>query len=93
MWRTEAPLWRYRSGVRGDVVFTTCCPLCQVALVQEIRVRLGPSFHISYTIPCLSEQFEPWASVIPAIIADIDAVNVMAYDYYWDVSISSSQCS
>ena len=64
--------------------------LCQVALVQEIRVRLGPSFHISYTIPCLSEQFEPWASVIPAIIADIDAVNVMAYDYYWDVSISSS---
>ena len=65
-------------------------PLCQVALVQEIRVRLGPSFHISYTIPCLSEQFEPWASVIPAIIADIDAVNVMAYDYYWDVSISSS---
>ena len=50
-----------------------------MTLVQVIRVWLGPSFNISYTIPCLSEQFEPWASIIPAIIADIDEVNVM-YD-------------
>ena len=39
--------------------FEKCRPL-KVALVKEIRNRLGEDFHISYTIPCLSEQFEPW---------------------------------
>ena len=47
---------------------------------------LGPYFQITYTLPALSAQFEPWKSTIEGAVEEIDAVNVMAYDYYWDVS-------
>ena len=30
---------------------------------------------------------EPWRSVIERTVEDLDAVNIMAYDYYWPVII------
>jgi len=63
------------SAVAGDV---------QVVLISHTRQLLGPSFHISYTIPALSAQYEPWLSTIMGAIDHLDAVNIMAYDYYWD---------
>ena len=57
-----------------------------MALIDELRRLLGPEFHISYTLPALSGQFEPWADTIRQAADLLDAVNVMAYDYYWDVS-------
>jgi len=72
------------DGVDLDVEDGGASTEIQVALVKEIRNRLGDDFHISYTIPCLSEQFEPWYSTIRNIAHLVDAVNVMAYDYYWE---------
>ena len=30
---------------------------------------------------------EPWRSVIERTVDDLDAINIMAYDYYWPVVI------
>jgi len=54
----------------------------QVAVIKECR-RLIPDFHISYTIPATVSAVEPWMSTIRQTVEELDAVNVMAYDYYW----------
>ena len=61
MSRMEGLLQKYRWDVSRCEVLWQCRPF-EVALVKEIRNRLGDDFHISYTIPCLSEQFEPWSA-------------------------------
>lgn len=61
------------SGAGADV---------QVAVIRETR-RLLPEFHISYTIPASVTAIEPWHSVIKEAAGELDAINVMAYDYYW----------
>jgi len=63
------------SGANADI---------QIAVIREIRRLAGPDFHISYTIPCLSEQFQPWRTTIQDGHQYLDAINIMAYDYYWD---------
>jgi len=55
----------------------------QIALINAMRAELGPDFHISYTIPALSAQYEPWLSTIRGTLDVMDAVNIMAYDVYW----------
>jgi len=56
----------------------------QIALIKETRRLLGPDFHITYTIPALTGNIEPWQSTIVGTLEELDAVNVMAYDYYWN---------
>merc|ERR1712089_65187 len=62
------------SGVGVDV---------QVAVIKETRRLLGPDFHISYTIPATVAVLNPWMDTISRTVEELDAVNVMAYDYYW----------
>merc|ERR1711934_396149 len=62
------------SGVGADV---------QVAVIKETRRLLGPDFHISYTIPATVAVINPWMDTISRTVEELDAVNVMAYDYYW----------
>ena len=57
----------------------------QVAVIKETRRLLGPDFHITYTIPATVAILEPWMSTISQTLEELDAVNVMAYDYYWQV--------
>ena len=59
----------------------------KIALIKETRRLLGPDFQITYTIPALTGQIEPWRSTIVGTLEELDAVNVMAYDYYWTVGI------
>jgi len=54
----------------------------QVAVIKETR-RLLPNFHITYTIAATVPAIEPWRSVIQRTVDDLDAINIMAYDYYW----------
>jgi len=54
----------------------------QVAVIKECR-RLIPDFHITYTIPATCSAVEPWQSTIRQTVNELDAVNIMAYDYYW----------
>jgi len=54
----------------------------QVAVIKETR-RLLPSFQITYTIAATVPAIEPWSSVIARTVDDLDAINIMAYDYYW----------
>ena len=61
-----------------------------MALIKETRRLLGPDFHISYTIPALTEPIDPWQSTIRDAVEELDAVNVMAYDYYWNVGFASA---
>jgi len=56
----------------------------QIALIKETRRLLGPNFHITYTISALTSQIEPWRSTIMEAVSDLDAVNVMGYDVYWE---------
>jgi len=55
----------------------------QIALIKETRRVLGPDFHITYTIPALTAQIEPWRSTIAGCVEELDSVNVMGYDVYW----------
>lgn len=55
----------------------------QFALISECRKELGGGAHISYTLPALSSTFAPWSDTIRKSAEYLDAVNVMAYDYYW----------
>jgi len=80
---SEAELYQL-DGVDLDVEDGAAGAEVQVALMDELRRLLGPEFHISYTLPALSGQFEPWADTIRQAADLLDAVNVMAYDYYWD---------
>jgi len=63
------------SGADADV---------QIAVIKETRRLLGPNFHITYTISALTSQIEPWRSTIMATVSELDAVNVMGYDVYWE---------
>jgi len=56
----------------------------EIFLIKETRRILGPDFHITYTLPALSAQYDPWMSTIAGTVEELDAVNVMAYDYYWN---------
>merc|ERR1712236_98360 len=55
----------------------------QIFLIKETRRILGADFQITYTLPALSAQYDPWMSTIAGTVEELDAVNVMAYDYYW----------
>ena len=63
----------------------------QVAVIKETRRLLGPDFHISYTIPATVAIIEPWRTTIEETAGLLDAVNVMAYDYYWGVSTTTTE--
>jgi len=56
----------------------------QIALIKETRRLLGPNFHITYTISALTSQIEPWRSTIMETVSELDSVNVMGYDVYWE---------
>merc|ERR1719391_615312 len=55
----------------------------QIHLIASLRERCGPDFHITYTIPALTYSIEPWKTVIVRSKQNLDAVNIMSYDYYW----------
>jgi len=55
----------------------------QFKVISECRKQLGPSAHITYTIPALSSGIAPWSDTIRKSAEHLDAINVMAYDYYW----------
>ncbi len=38
----------------------------------------------SYTFPALASQFYPYNEVIAGGHEYLDALNIMAYDYYWE---------
>ena len=56
----------------------------QTHLIRSLREVCGSDFHISYTIPALTYPLEPWKTVITRAHQYLDAINIMAYDYYWN---------
>lgn len=70
------------DGMDLDVEDSGAGEEVQVAVIKETR-RLLPKFHISYTIAATVPAVEPWKSVIERTADDLDAINIMAYDYYW----------
>ncbi|TRY69348.1 hypothetical protein TCAL_06924 [Tigriopus californicus] len=71
------------DGVDFDVEDGGVDGQLQMEVMKAVRATCGDDFHISYTLPCLSSQFEPWTSTLVLSHQYLDAVNVMAYDYYW----------
>lgn len=71
------------DGVDFDVEDGGVDGQLQMEVMKAVRATCGNDFHISYTLPCLSSQFEPWTSALTLSNQYLDAVNVMAYDYYW----------
>ncbi len=72
------------DGVDLDVEDSAADAETQIMVIQELRDALGEDFEITYTYPCLAEQFEPWAQVIQEAHPILDGLNVMAYDAYWE---------
>jgi len=70
------------DGMDLDVEDSGAGEEVQVAVIKETR-RLLPNFQITYTIAATVPAIEPWRSVIERTVDDLDAVNIMAYDYYW----------
>jgi len=70
------------DGMDLDVEDSGAGEEVQVAVIKETR-RLLPNFQITYTIAATVPAIEPWRSVIERTVEDLDAVNIMAYDYYW----------
>ena len=48
-----------------------------------MREQCGPDFHITYTVPALTESVDPWMKTMRDSIEYMDAINIMAYDVYW----------
>ena len=49
-----------------------------------MREQCGPDFHITYTVPALTESVDPWMKTMRDSIEYMDAINIMAYDVYWE---------
>ena len=72
------------DGIDLDVESSGASADIQVHLIKSVRERCGSDFHLTYTIPALTESIEPWHSVIKDSIEYMDAINIMAYDVYWE---------
>jgi len=71
------------DGLDLDVEDGGTSPDIQAKLISECRRELGESAHITYTIPALVSNLNPWKDTIARSASILDAVNVMAYDVYW----------
>ncbi len=72
------------DGVDLDVEDGAAGSDIQLMVMERLRNACGEDFHISYTFACLAEASEPWKTVLTEGHPYVDAVNVMAYDAYWD---------
>jgi len=72
------------DGVDLDIESGGAQAELQTHLIRSLRESCGPDFHISYTIPALTYPLEPWKTVILRAHQYMDAINIMAYDYYWN---------
>jgi len=63
------------SGAKADI---------QIHLIKSLREECGPDFHITYTVPALTESVTPWMETMRDSIEYMDAINIMAYDVYWE---------
>ena len=72
------------DGIDLDVESSGASADIQVHLIKSVRERCGSDFHLTYTIPALTESIEPWHCVIKDSIEYMDAINIMAYDVYWE---------
>lgn len=71
------------DGVDFDVEDGITSANIQIELLRKCRSYLGPGALISLTIPALAELHEPYASVVSAGHQYLSAINIMAYDVYW----------
>ena len=72
------------DGIDLDIESSGSSAELQTFLIKALRDKCGPDFHITYTIPALTFSIEPWMSTIVYGIEHMDAINIMAYDVYWD---------
>ena len=56
----------------------------QLEVIRRLRSACGDGFHVSLTFSGLAEESDPWKTVITEGHQYLDALNVMAYDAYWD---------
>ena len=71
------------DGIDLDVESAGAPAGVQIHLIKSVREKCGTDFHITYTIPALTESVEPWQTVMKNSIEYMDAINIMAYDVYW----------
>ena len=71
------------DGIDLDVESSGTSSDIQIHVIKSVRENCGPDFHITYTIPALTESVEPWQTTMKESIEYMDAINIMAYDVYW----------
>ena len=72
------------DGIDLDVESAGASAEIQVHLIKSVREICGSDFHLTYTIPALTESVDPWHTVIRNSIEYMYAINIMAYDVYWE---------
>jgi len=72
------------DGIDLDVEDSAVGAELQLELIKRTRETCGDDFHISYTLPALASQFAPYSELLPEAFPYMDAINIMAYDYYWE---------
>ncbi len=81
---TAAACQRFNlDGVDFDIEDGSTNAKLQLVVFQQLRAALGPNALISYTIPAMAENIDPWKTVITQGSQYFSSINVMCYDYYW----------
>jgi len=71
------------DGIDLDIEDGGTSAKLQIHVLKSCREKLGPDFLITYTLPALSSNVEPWMGTIRDGGQFLDYINVMAYDVYW----------
>jgi len=71
------------DGIDLDIEDGGTSAQLQIHVLKSCREKLGPDFLITYTLPALSSNVEPWMGTIRDGGQFLDYINVMAYDVYW----------
>ena len=72
------------DGIDLDVESSGSSADIQIHLIKSLREECGSDFHITYTVPALVESVDPWMKTMKESIEYMDAINIMAYDVYWE---------